>query len=654
LAGAAARKLNAIFDVNKVHYQDLFGKAFCTDNIDVEAVVKYEMHPDRGHLRWIVDGTEQFAIQDSLKWSKQLGKGIHSIHSINMIVKDNNGDIDTLNTSFSVSIIEAIDINDTIICPQQSIRLQVNNPQTGTIYKWYDDVSFSNLITQGTSYIASIFTLDTIFYIEAMFEFDNGCSMRDSVKITQYQLPDLTVNDIVICYDSTAMLTASSADAVSLTWFKDANYTDTIIKSASYKTAQLKSNTVFYIEAVSVNGCILRDTVHVTILPPLDLNVKDTVICYGETATPNALCSDAVSLKWYRNPNYSGLITESTSFTTAALTSDTVFYVEAVSVYGCISRDTVRIKVLQPELIVSDMTICSETMTVFTASSQDAASITWYRDDVYSDLITQSASYETMLTANTVFYIEALSKEGCRSRDSIDVSVIRKPVVIAMKDAYLCYGEEITLSVIDSDGVVNWNVEPLTVNPLTSQQYIVTASRQPCPDVSDTVTITVSDSLYIYPSELPPYKAYSDYSQQINSNAQSANYTIISGNLPFGLNLYRYGDLSGTPYSDDLVSVFTVQVEDDNKCTATREYVLEKEFFIPKVFTPNGDGINDFFMKRYKVVIFDRLGIEIFRGDDGWDGTYKNKLVPPDIYFYLITKPENGKNKIYTGYIGVR
>ncbi|MDR1583249.1 MAG: T9SS type B sorting domain-containing protein, partial [Prevotellaceae bacterium] len=78
------------------------------------------------------------------------------------------------------------------------------------------------------------------------------------------------------------------------------------------------------------------------------------------------------------------------------------------------------------------------------------------------------------------------------------------------------------------------------------------------------------------------------------------------------------------------------------------------EVIAPKAFTPNGDGINDIFMRGYKVVIFDRLGIEMFKGEDGWDGTYKGKPVEPDIYFYKLEYLDaNDAVKIKTGYVGV-
>jgi gliding motility-associated-like protein len=122
--------------------------------------------------------------------------------------------------------------------------------------------------------------------------------------------------------------------------------------------------------------------------------------------------------------------------------------------------------------------------------------------------------------------------------------------------------------------------------------------------------------------------------------------------------LNRWGELSGRSISGEYYErffVFTVQVEDIHGCKTEKEYTLEKDVFIPRAFTPNGDGVNDFFMRGYSVVIFDRLGIEIFRGDNGWDGTYKGNPVKHDIYFYKLRlfKNEHGNENIKTGYVGV-
>jgi gliding motility-associated-like protein len=437
-------------------------------------------------------------------------------------------------------------------------------------------------------------------------------------------------------------------DDVEKTAFEDKLEWSETLPGGTYKISMVVKNEYGTMDTI-------RTSVTIDLAEP-DLQVKDTAVCYGETVTLSASSSDAVLLQWYSDSNYSDLISQGGSFTTSILKSDTAFYVEAVSADGCISRDTVHITVLflLPVLTVKDTTVCFGAVALFTVSSQNASSLTWFSDAAYSDAVNHTPSYETVVIFDTVFYIEALSDKGCSVKDKMNISVTTLPAVVAMDDVYLCYGEEITLSVLESEGTVSWNVDPITVRPLHSQDYIVTASKPFCPDSHDTVMVTVGDSLYIYPAKLPDYSAHAEYEQQIGSNAQSPTFTLAGGSLPFGLNLYYLGNISGHASSDATTSVFTVKVEDEHNCATTREYILEKEFSPPKVFTPNNDGINDYFMKGYKVAIFDRFGMEIFKGDDGWDGTYKNKLAPHDIYFYKITHESiDGKIKINTGYVGI-
>ncbi|HEY3387072.1 MAG TPA: gliding motility-associated C-terminal domain-containing protein [Saprospiraceae bacterium] len=77
---------------------------------------------------------------------------------------------------------------------------------------------------------------------------------------------------------------------------------------------------------------------------------------------------------------------------------------------------------------------------------------------------------------------------------------------------------------------------------------------------------------------------------------------------------------------------------------------IDAEFFIPNVFSPNGDGANDFVtvfsdprVKRViRLEIFDRWGNLVFIGSDflpnvpglGWNGTFKNQPMNPAVFVY--------------------
>lgn len=85
----------------------------------------------------------------------------------------------------------------------------------------------------------------------------------------------------------------------------------------------------------------------------------------------------------------------------------------------------------------------------------------------------------------------------------------------------------------------------------------------------------------------------------------------------------------------DLISYpIVITATNQSGCFTTKFATVLVEPFVPNVFTPNSDGVNDVFMAGYKLKIFDRHGIVMFSGNDGWDGYYKGKQVDPDTYFY--------------------
>ena len=97
--------------------------------------------------------------------------------------------------------------------------------------------------------------------------------------------------------------------------------------------------------------------------------------------------------------------------------------------------------------------------------------------------------------------------------------------------------------------------------------------------------------------------------------------------------------------------IYWVTVTDNNGCQATDSVVVrqcELLVWMPNVFTPNGDGLNDVFLPVYnpdvpitfQMKIFNKWGEELFSSDNisqGWDGTFKGKLCTQDVYSWIIT-----------------
>lgn len=77
-----------------------------------------------------------------------------------------------------------------------------------------------------------------------------------------------------------------------------------------------------------------------------------------------------------------------------------------------------------------------------------------------------------------------------------------------------------------------------------------------------------------------------------------------------------------------------------------------QEMYIPNAFTPNENGVNDFFkpvtqdpvyikefliMNRWGEIIHRDADVWLDESFQGWDGTYKGMKVPPGQYVYRVT-----------------
>ena len=82
----------------------------------------------------------------------------------------------------------------------------------------------------------------------------------------------------------------------------------------------------------------------------------------------------------------------------------------------------------------------------------------------------------------------------------------------------------------------------------------------------------------------------------------------------------------------------------------------------PNTFTPNGDGINDFFGANqesnplsFKLVIYNRWGNQVFQSQsifNRWDGTSKGTSAPFGVYYWIATyQMPDGKSNHQKGYV---
>ena len=94
---------------------------------------------------------------------------------------------------------------------------------------------------------------------------------------------------------------------------------------------------------------------------------------------------------------------------------------------------------------------------------------------------------------------------------------------------------------------------------------------------------------------------------------------------------------------------------------------IQSSILIPNAFSPNNDGINDFWYVTVtedettiieSITIYNRWGNRVYFSDqviinnpqEGWDGTFKNEKLNPGVYVYhVVYADEEGQRRNLTG-----
>ena len=131
------------------------------------------------------------------------------------------------------------------------------------------------------------------------------------------------------------------------------------------------------------------------------------------------------------------------------------------------------------------------------------------------------------------------------------------------------------------------------------------------------------------------------------------------GNYEFSIDGISYQD--SNIFTNVAPGIITVYVQDKNNCGITEDLISVLGY--PKFFTPNGDGINDFwqligvdsdFQSDSTVSIFDRYGklVVFFNATSpGWDGTLNSRRLPESDYWF---RTALGDGRVFQGHFALK
>lgn len=251
-------------------------------------------------------------------------------------------------------------------------------------------------------------------------------------------------NAVAICSGNAASLRATTAATNELRWYDSltgGTALATVAYNAAFVTPVLNTTKTYYVAARRV-GCVDESVrvpvvVTVTLMPVAPAVTAVAPICAGSTAVLEVTSpATGVAYRWFTTPTGGIALATGNTYTTAALSGTTTFYVEGVT-GTCVStsRTAVVVNVNPlpglPSVVTNNETISAGQTATLQATATAGNTIKWFAGPTGGVALATGPSFTTpALSATTTYYVGAENASGCSSatRVPVTVTVIGGPV----------------------------------------------------------------------------------------------------------------------------------------------------------------------------------------------------------------------------------
>lgn len=263
----------------------------------------------------------------------------------------------------------------------------------------------------------------------------------------------------------------------------------------------------------------------------------------------------------------------------------------------------------------------------------------------------------TINSANTTIYsrLSYNAAPDCFDIVTFDLVVNPYPVTNSPIDINFCEGESTSITVPNGYASYTWSTGQTSPSIMVNQpgQYSVNVVK------NYPLGSCIGQIVYNVTTTSPPSI---DYIETTDWTDNQNSITVFLNSSSTGTYLYS---LDNTTYQTSNIftglnsGFYTVYVKDPQNCGIDEKNVVLLNY--PHYFTPNGDGIHDFWSVKFsqiepkmKTYIYDRFGklIAAFTPESpGWDGKYNGEMLPSTDYWFLIIR-ENGEH--YRGHFAMK
>lgn len=410
------------------------------------------------------------------------------------------------------------------------------------------------------------------------------------------------------------------------------------------------------------NSCISNRLGPVTVSAPTISSAFDTLIklgCRTDTVifTNRSSPTTGLSYRWYFGDGFTdtNMNTRHVYFPWGDTTYTIKLFITNADCLDSTIKTVSFIRIADAAFTVLNDTICQgDDPQVTNISTGRNVRYAWD----FGDGVTSSAVNPTHIYPKVGSYTIRLS-----ATDDIPCTDVATKIItvdsntsfkLTASDTVFCKGGAVTFEGLYStsgltgitwdfgDGTGQANINPVQHSYDISGNVRVTLSAQfrKCP------AKTITKDLRIY--EYPRINLGPDTAICPGSGALAIIDNYNAGNIAASW-IWNTGDFtSGITVSKPGTYIATVSI---HGCASTDSLIVSNDCYLslPNVFTPNNDGVNDFFFPRdvlakgltsFSMTIYNRWGQEVYKSKanetSGWGGKFNDSPQPQGVYLYII------------------
>jgi len=395
-------------------------------------------------------------------------------------------------------------------------------------------------------------------------------------------------------------------------------------------------------------SCDYYDSVWVEVIQAT-VNVNGPFsICHGDSIQLQA--SGAQNYTW----DWNITLSDTNIATPIAKPLTTTLYRVKGMVNGCLASNTILVTVAgQLNLDAGNDTLVCIGDTLGLRAIGGSA-FTWTPTQ---NIIDANTSNPLVFPTTPTWYKVTSTSGTCMAYDSVFVDVKTKPQ-LSINDTLFCREQSFTPNIANQSGIDKVRWQPTTflsasnvLNPVITAAntigYNITAISDAGCEIADSFYVVVSTVKADFSIENNPIEIPGELKVVNQSSGNNLLYNWYINQQPWSSINSPQQDITDTG-----IYVIKLRVMNAHGCLDSIEKVLlarnELRVFIPNVFTPNGDKVNDKFTFRLDMSmissldgsIWNRWGDKIaeFTGknDDWWDGTSNGKFCSDGVYFFMV------------------